>query len=183
MNIHQIIKEKRKALSLTQEQVASCLGVSTPAVSKWENGSTYLDITLLPALDKLHSYPTCENLIYPVVFYLHGAMLLYNIQEQEVYAELLEPFYKDLSASENPEIREQAVTMLISYHEERGEFKFAILYTRQGNYSEAVKLMLTSMRMFSSRYLIYVTWLHGYLSLPDYSSPYTNRTKRVAYLL
>lgn len=53
MRIDQIIREKRKALGLTQEQVAERLGVSTPAVSKWETGSTYPDITLLPALARL----------------------------------------------------------------------------------------------------------------------------------
>lgn len=53
MNINQIIKEKRKALSLTQEQLASKLGVSTPAVSKWESGVSYPDITILPNLAKV----------------------------------------------------------------------------------------------------------------------------------
>ncbi len=53
MKINQIIREKRKALSLTQEQIADFLGVSTPAVNKWEKGSTYPDITLLPALARL----------------------------------------------------------------------------------------------------------------------------------
>lgn len=53
MKINQIIREKRKELSLTQEQIAECLGVSTPAVNKWEKGITYPDITLLPALARL----------------------------------------------------------------------------------------------------------------------------------
>lgn len=53
MKINQIIREKRKELSLTQEQIADFLGVSTPAVNKWEKGSTYPDITLLPALARL----------------------------------------------------------------------------------------------------------------------------------
>ena len=53
MKINQIIREKRKALSLTQEQVAEFLGVSTSAVNKWEKGSSYPDITLLPALARL----------------------------------------------------------------------------------------------------------------------------------
>ena len=53
MKIHQIIREKRKALSLTQEQIANSLGVSTPAVNKWEKGITYPDITLLPPLARL----------------------------------------------------------------------------------------------------------------------------------
>ena len=41
MKINQIIKEKRKQLGLTQENVAEYLGVSTPAVSKWENGVSH----------------------------------------------------------------------------------------------------------------------------------------------
>ena len=51
MNI--IIREKRKEIGLTQEQIAEYLGVSTPAVNKWEKGATYPDITLLPALARL----------------------------------------------------------------------------------------------------------------------------------
>lgn len=37
----------RKAKGITQEQLAAALGVSAPAVSKWETGSSYPDITLL----------------------------------------------------------------------------------------------------------------------------------------
>ena len=38
MKINQFIREKRKELSLTQEQIAEYLGVSAPAVHKWEKG-------------------------------------------------------------------------------------------------------------------------------------------------
>lgn len=51
MNI--VIQEQRKLLGLTQEQVADYLGVSTPAVSKWEKGITNPDIGLLPPLARL----------------------------------------------------------------------------------------------------------------------------------
>ena len=37
----------RRARGLTQEQLAGLLGVSAPAVSKWETNSSYPDITLL----------------------------------------------------------------------------------------------------------------------------------------
>ncbi|MDQ9825231.1 helix-turn-helix transcriptional regulator, partial [Acinetobacter sp. 163] len=37
----------------TQEQVANCLGVSTPAVNKWENGNSCPDIELLCPLARL----------------------------------------------------------------------------------------------------------------------------------
>ncbi len=53
MKINEIIKEKRQELQLTQEKVAEYLGVSTPAVNKWEKGISYPDITLLPALARL----------------------------------------------------------------------------------------------------------------------------------
>jgi len=53
MNLGDQIRENRKKTGLTQEQIAKYLGVSTPAVNKWENGINYPDITLLPALARL----------------------------------------------------------------------------------------------------------------------------------
>lgn len=53
MKINEIIRERRLAKGFTQEQIASYLGVSTPAVNKWENAISYPDITLLPALARL----------------------------------------------------------------------------------------------------------------------------------
>lgn len=53
MPINTIIREKRKELGLTQERIAEYLGVSTPAVNKWEKGSSYPDVTLLPPLARL----------------------------------------------------------------------------------------------------------------------------------
>ncbi|MCL2512957.1 MAG: helix-turn-helix domain-containing protein [Oscillospiraceae bacterium] len=41
------IKEKRNEKNLTQEQLANMLFVSATAVSKWERGVTYPDITLI----------------------------------------------------------------------------------------------------------------------------------------
>ena len=46
MAISKVIQERRKALGLTQEQVAEYLGVTTPAVNKWEKGSTCPDIII-----------------------------------------------------------------------------------------------------------------------------------------
>lgn len=51
--IHEVIKEKRKSLGLTQDQIAEYLGVSAAAVNKWEKANSYPDITLLPALARL----------------------------------------------------------------------------------------------------------------------------------
>ena len=44
------LKKFRLQRELTQEQLADILGVSAQAVSRWENGTTYPDITLLPVI-------------------------------------------------------------------------------------------------------------------------------------
>ena len=53
MKMHEIIKKRRLEKNLTQEQIAQFLGVSTPAVNKWEKGTSFPDITLLPPLARL----------------------------------------------------------------------------------------------------------------------------------
>ena len=53
MKINEIIRERRIAKGYTQEQLADYLGVSAPAISKWETAASYPDITLLPALARL----------------------------------------------------------------------------------------------------------------------------------
>lgn len=53
MRIHEIIREKRLEQKMTQEQLAEKLGVSAPAVNKWEKGVSYPDITILPPLARL----------------------------------------------------------------------------------------------------------------------------------
>ena len=50
MNLNEIIRQRRQAMGLTQEGLAERLGVSAPAVNKWERGLNYPDITLLPTL-------------------------------------------------------------------------------------------------------------------------------------
>lgn len=206
MKINQIIRNRRKELSLTQEQIADCLGVSTPAVNKWEKGSTYPDITLLPALarllkidlntllsfqedlsdaeienfvngldqavqergyaiafqsalDKIQEYPTCEPLLYSAIFYLEGALTLYGVPDPEHYQAVLEPLYRRLADSSTQEIRDAAISMLVSYARNQGDFSRAedlihmlpfseidreehlgVLYRCQGKYEDARKL-------------------------------------------
>ena len=50
LSLGENIKRKRIERKLTQEEVATHLGVSFQSVSKWERGEGYPDIELLPAL-------------------------------------------------------------------------------------------------------------------------------------
>lgn len=206
MKLNQIIREKRKELSLTQEQIAEYLGVSAPAVNKWEKGSTYPDITLLPALarllkidlntlmsfnedlsdieienfvngldktvqeqnyavafqkalDKIYEYPTCDALLYSTILYLEGALTIYSVPNPEQYQKVLEPFYQRLAGSKTQEIRDTAISMLISYARNKGDFskaeelinmlpfsaidkeeQLAILYRCQEKYEDAQRI-------------------------------------------
>lgn len=53
MKIGSKITELRKKKGMTQEQLAAALGVSAPAVSKWETDTSYPDITLLCPLARV----------------------------------------------------------------------------------------------------------------------------------
>ena len=63
------LQRLRKARGLTQDKLAEQLGVSSQAVSKWENGISYPDISLLPqiadlfevSMDDLFSHHTPET--------------------------------------------------------------------------------------------------------------------------
>ena len=50
LKIGENLKKFRLKQGLTQEKFADVLGVSAQAVSRWENGATYPDITLLPTI-------------------------------------------------------------------------------------------------------------------------------------
>lgn len=163
MKMHEIIKERRLALNFTQEQVAEYLGVTTPAVNKWEKGISYPDISLLPALArlldtdlntllsfqddltdkevaiflnqvseiidkegftagydiaiaKLKEYPTCDQLVCGVTMLMDGALILKEPKDDrlEEYRTEIMSLYKRAARSDNIQIKEQALSHLIS---------------------------------------------------------------------
>ena len=52
-NAGALIAQRRKALGMTQKQLAERLLISDKAVSKWENGASYPEVTLLPPLAQI----------------------------------------------------------------------------------------------------------------------------------
>lgn len=50
VNIGSVIMNKRKALGYTQQTLADKLNISFQAVSKWENGTNYPEMEMLPLI-------------------------------------------------------------------------------------------------------------------------------------
>ena len=172
MKINEIIKEKRSSQGLTQEQVANYLGVSTPAVNKWEKGSCYPDITILPALarllrvdlntllsfkedlseqeigkfenelvqiistkafkiafekamDKIHEYSTCNKLILTVATVLQGSIYMFGIEKKDYYENQIEKLYIKVADSDDIEVKNQAISVLINKYLEKEDYQKA----------------------------------------------------------
>ena len=64
MTIGKVIRKYRKEKGLTQEEMAIRLGVSTPAVNKWEKDNTLPDISLLVPIARLFGISTDELLSF-----------------------------------------------------------------------------------------------------------------------
>jgi len=79
-----IFVQRRKEMGVTQQQVAQYVGVSKAAVSKWEQGSSYPDITLLPKL------ATYFNISIDALLGYEPQMTKEHIQK--VYAQLAKQF-------------------------------------------------------------------------------------------
>ena len=151
---------------LTQEQVAQALGVSGPAVNKWERGACCPDLALLAPLARLldtdlntllsfreeltgaeiaafteelytlaqsrgidaaflraeellHRWPGCDRLTISLAMTLNGLFFTLGVAEPEPYERRLEPLYRALADSEEPDIRDQALHLLIGRHMRR----------------------------------------------------------------
>ena len=64
MKIGETIRKYRKQANLTQEQLADYLGVTAPAVNKWENGASLPDISLVAPIARVFGIHTDELLSY-----------------------------------------------------------------------------------------------------------------------
>lgn len=64
MKIGEVIRKYRKEKQFTQEDVANYLGVTAPAVNKWENGNSFPDISLLAPIARLLGISTDTLLSY-----------------------------------------------------------------------------------------------------------------------
>lgn len=82
MQIGTVIRKYRKEKDMTQEEMASYLGVTAPAVNKWENGMSVPDSDMLISIS--------EVLETPVSILLGETIVETKISDLEVISEKLE---------------------------------------------------------------------------------------------
>ena len=137
MKMHEIIRQRRQALGLTQEQLAGKLGVSAPAVNKWEKAASFPDITLLPPLARAlgvdlntllsfqedlteddigtflnQLYETAQNQGTSAAFQLAQEKLRQFPNSDLLAYQLANLLYERSAQSADPEVREWAVYTL-----------------------------------------------------------------------
>ncbi|HBF2808693.1 TPA: helix-turn-helix transcriptional regulator [Clostridioides difficile] len=106
IKIGKVIQRLRKERNLTQEQLAKFIGVSTPAVSKWESGNSYPDIELLPLLADFFNVSIDKLLNYKIDLSEEEVMKIYKelesgfarIEIDLSTEELKEEFRQDLES-------------------------------------------------------------------------------------
>lgn len=124
MKINEMIRERHIAKKLTQEQMAGYLGVTAPAVNKWEKG-TYPDITLLPALARLLDTDLNTLLSFQEDLSDREIALFLNELSELSEKEGVETLYVRALNSSDSAIQNQAKAMLISRYMGRKEYERA----------------------------------------------------------
>ena len=108
ISINENLKKLRKDKGNTQEELAEHLGISMQAVSKWERGEGYPDITLIPAI---------------ALYYNVTADRLLGMDETAVNAKIQEYEAKDYEIFlQEDDRRKQAEKRTALWHEAQKEF-------------------------------------------------------------
>lgn len=108
---------------------------------------------------KLREYPSCDRLLLSAAFYLDGALYLYGEADEGDYRAKLDAWYEQLAESDDPDVRLQALGMVINRCRASGDLEraealvntlpknivdrteqLALLYTAQGRADEALPL-------------------------------------------
>ncbi|MGN0626395.1 MAG: helix-turn-helix domain-containing protein [Oscillospiraceae bacterium] len=121
MNMGKQIRENRLRSNLTQDKLAEVLGVTPQAVSKWESGAGFPDITLLPELSSVFGVKIDELFDFSVDDHLNR---IENMLEKET---MLSRSDFDYAMSyltkglENPEIKGRCLNLLANFALQRSQ--------------------------------------------------------------
>ena len=103
LNLGQVLIENRRKRGITQEELAEHMGVSKTAVSKWETGSTYPDIILLPRLAAFFAISVDQLLDYRPQM------------EREEIRKLCQTLRRDFAAGPFPEVMDRCRELAKKY--------------------------------------------------------------------
>jgi transcriptional regulator with XRE-family HTH domain len=106
MQIGEVIRKYRKERNLTQEEMANRLGVTAPAVNKWENANSLPDVLLLA--------PIARRIVAED-----------EIPDPEQYDDYIKNCYVRALASENESIRCQAADSLFEFYVRKEQYEKA----------------------------------------------------------
>ena len=84
-----------------------------------------IDAAFLRAEELLHRWPGCDRLTISLAMTLNGLFFTLGVAEPEPYERRLEPLYRALADSEEPDIRMEALHLLIGRHMRREEYAAA----------------------------------------------------------
>ena len=103
MKINDVIHQRRQALGLTQEGLADRLGVSAPAVNKWERLLSSLAVPWDPSWSPLYAHLVSEKaakgcreaLIQPVLVQVERDPACASLQAEPGWGELRRRYLKN----------------------------------------------------------------------------------------
>jgi transcriptional regulator with XRE-family HTH domain len=108
MNINEVIRKYRKEKNMTQEEMANRLGVTAPAVNKWESGASMPDISLLAPIARLLGISLDELLSFNESLseieekgIINEVNMLLNTQPMEVGFKRITDIVKEYPNAEN----------------------------------------------------------------------------------
>lgn len=164
-NFARTMTKLRKEKGITQEQVANFVGVTKAAVSKWEKGLSYPDISLLPKLATFFNLTIDELLGYQPQMTKENIRILYNRLAndfktkdfQEVFHEvkkICDEYYACYP------LLMQMASLLTNYYVEAGKFQEDVVNTifqlcnRIEEYCTDLKLIRQTQSLKAYCYLI-----------------------------
>lgn len=129
INISDSLKKLRKDKGNTQEELAGFLGISIQAISKWERGERYPDITLLPKIAAYYNV-TVDDLLG-----------VGETQKKERKDKILEQFNYNLqkgNINANIELMRAAIEEFPNDYTIMSDLQFALYFSNKEEYYDEV---------------------------------------------
>ncbi len=121
MNIGKQIKQNRLRCNMTQEKLAEELGVTPQAVSKWESGSGFPDITLLPEISAIFGVKIDELFDFSVDDHLNRIEKMIEKETMLSRSDFDYAMSYLTKGAENPEIKSRCLNLLANFAMQRSE--------------------------------------------------------------